>query len=68
MRRFAFVSSFIVVALFGLPIVGALLGVVFGNPLNLLAILIATVAWYAGVLVAMRIIARRAKKRLSGPV
>ena len=66
MRRFAFVTGFIVVSLFALPIVGGVLAMVFGRPLNnLLAILLVTVAWYAAVLVVMRLIARRAKKRRS---
>ncbi len=63
MRRFAFVTGIIVVSLFALPIVGGVLAMVFGSPLNnLLAILLVTVAWYAAILVVMRIIARRAKK------
>ncbi len=62
MRRFTFVTSFIVAALFALPIVGAILAALLVNFVNnFVAILLVSVAWYAAVLMILRIRARRRK-------
>ncbi|HYQ89180.1 MAG TPA: hypothetical protein VEU09_06105 [Candidatus Binatia bacterium] len=62
MRRLAFVTSFIVVVLFAIPIVGAILAAILGNLVNnVAAILLLSFAWYAAVLMVLRIRARRRK-------
>jgi len=56
------VTSFIVAALFALPIVGAILAALLVNFVNnFVAILLVSVAWYAAVLMILRIRARRRK-------
>jgi len=61
-RRFTFVTSFVVAALFALPIVGAILAALLVNFVNnFVAILLVSVAWYAAVLMILRIRARRRK-------
>jgi len=61
-RRFTFVTSFILAALFALPIVGAILAALLVNFVNnFVAILLVSVAWYAAVLMILRIRARRRK-------
>lgn len=55
-------TSFIVAALFALPIVGAILAALLVNFVNnFVAILLVSVAWYAAVLMILRIRARRRK-------
>ena len=55
-------TSFIVAALFALPIVGAILAALLVNFVNnFVAILLVSVAWYAAVLMILRTRARRRK-------
>ena len=55
-------TSFVVAALFALPIVGAILAALLVNFVNnFVAILLVSVAWYAAVLMILRIRARRRK-------
>ena len=55
-------TSFVVAALFALPIGGAILAALLVNFVNnFVAILLVSVAWYAAVLMILRIRARRRK-------